>query len=195
VIRIREPIPSKRALFDIGVSGPIAGFVALLPFLVIGLMMSEVAPKPEVSITLGEPLLFKVLAKFIVGPLPEGHDVFLHPLGFAAWFGMFATVLNLMPFGQLDGGHIAHALFGKRSVYVSAVTLVAMVVLTIISRTWMLMTIVMLVMAFSLGIRHPYVPDDGPLDENRQLLAAVALVIFIICFIPVPIEVFFRSQG
>ncbi len=194
VIRIREAFPSKRALFDIGVAGPIAGFLALLPFLVIGLLMSEVAPKPAVSISLGEPLLFKALAKLMIGPLPEGHDIFLHPLGFAAWFGMLATALNLMPFGQLDGGHITYAVFGRRAAYASVATLGAAILLTFRSGSWVAMTAMMIIMAFFLGVRHPRIVDeDTPLDEKRQLLAAVALVIFISCFIPVPIEIFLRN--
>ena len=194
VIRIREAFPSKRALFDIGIAGPIAGFVALLPFLVVGLMMSEVSPKPEVALSLGEPLLFKAVAKLIIGPLPEGHDVFLHPLGFAAWFGMLATALNLMPFGQLDGGHITYSVFGRYAAYASVATLGAAVFLTFRTGSWVAMTVMMVVMAIFLGVRHPrMVDEDSPLDTKRKWLAAVALIIFVICFIPVPIEIFFRQ--
>ena len=194
VIRIREAFPSKRALFDIGIAGPIAGFVALLPFLVIGIMMSPVLPKPEMSINLGEPLLFKAVAHWHFGVLPEGQDIFLHPLGFAAWFGMLATALNLMPFGQLDGGHITYAVFGRHAAYASAATLGAAILLTIRTGSWVAMTVMMIAMAFFLGIRHPRVVDeDSSLDGKRKLLAALALVIFIICFIPVPIEIFFKK--
>ena len=194
VIRIREAFPSKRALFDIGIAGPIAGFVALLPFLVAGVMMSEVLPKPPVSVSLGEPLLFQAVAKMIIGPLPAGHDIFLHPLGFAAWFGMLATALNLMPFGQLDGGHITYAVFGRYAVYASVATLGAAIFLTFRSGSWIAMTVMMVVMAFVLGVRHPrMVDEDSPLDPKRKWLAAVALIIFILCFIPVPIEIFFRQ--
>ena len=194
VIRIREAFPSKRALFDIGIAGPIAGFVALLPFLVIGLMMSEVLPKPPVSVSLGEPLLFKAVASWIIGPLPAGHDVFLHPLGFAAWFGMLATALNLMPFGQLDGGHIMYAVFGRYAVYASVATLGAAVFLTFRTGSWVAMTAMMLVMAIFLGVRHPrMVDEDSPLDAKRKWLALIAFIIFVVCFIPVPIEIFFRQ--
>jgi membrane-associated protease RseP (regulator of RpoE activity) len=194
VIRIREAFPSKRALFDIGIAGPIAGFVVLLPFLVIGLTMSPVLPKPEMSINLGEPLLFKAISHWYFGVLPEGQDIFLHPLGFAAWFGMLATALNLMPFGQLDGGHIAYAVFGRHAAYASAATLGAAILLTIRTGSWIAMTVMMVAMAFFLGIRHPRVVDeDSPLDFKRKLLAAFALVIFIVCFIPVPIEIFFKK--
>ncbi len=194
VIRIREAFPSKRALFDIGIAGPIAGFVALLPFLFIGLAMSEILPKPPVAVTLGEPLLFKAAAALMIGPLPAGHDVFLHPLGFAAWFGMLATALNLMPFGQLDGGHITYAVFGRYAAYASVATLGAAVFLTFRTGSWIAMTVMMVVMAIFLGVRHPrMVDEDSPLDTKRKWLAAVALIIFVLCFIPVPIEIFLRS--
>jgi membrane-associated protease RseP (regulator of RpoE activity) len=194
VIRIREAFPSKRALFDIGVAGPIAGFVVLVPFLIAGLMLSSVETKPEQYIYFGEPLLFQGLSRVYFGPIPEGYDIFLHPLGFAAWFGMLATALNLMPFGQLDGGHIAYAVFGRRAAYVSVATLGAAIVLTLRSGSWVAMTVMMLIMAFFLGVRHPRIVDEeSPLDAKRKLIAAIALVIFIICFIPVPIELFFRS--
>ena len=194
VIRIREAFTSKRALFDIGIAGPIAGFVALLPFLVIGLKMSPVLPKPPVSLTLGEPLLFKALAAVMIGPLPEGHDIFLHPLGFAAWFGMLATALNLMPFGQLDGGHITYAVFGRRAAYASLATLGAAIFLTFRTGSWIAMTAMMVIMAIFLGVRHPrMVDEDSPLDAKRKWLALLALVIFILCFIPVPIEIFLRK--
>jgi membrane-associated protease RseP (regulator of RpoE activity) len=194
VIRIREAFPSKRALFDIGIAGPIAGFVALLPFLIAGLFMSEVLPKPPVAVSLGEPLLFKAMAALVIGPLPEGHDIFLHPLGFAAWFGMLATALNLMPFGQLDGGHIAYAVFGRYAAYASVATLGAAIFLTFRTGSWVAMTVMMVVMAIFLGIRHPRMMDeDSPLDARRKWLAVVALVIFVLCFIPVPIEIFLKQ--
>ena len=194
VIRIREAFPSKRALFDIGIAGPIAGFVALLPFLVAGVMLSSVRAVPEVYPYLGEPLLFKAVARLYFGELPPGHDIFLHPVGFAAWFGMLATALNLMPFGQLDGGHIAYAVFGPRSVYVSIATLGAAVFLTFRTGSWIAMTVMMVIMAIFLGVRHPrMVDEDSPLDARRKWLAVVALVIFILCFIPVPIDIFLQS--
>ncbi len=193
VIRIKEAFPSKRALFDIGIAGPIAGFVMMVPFLIAGVMLSTVQPIPQASIYFGEPLLFKALSRLYFGTIPAGHDIFLHPIGFAAWFGMLATALNLMPFGQLDGGHIAYAVFGRRASYVSVATLGAAVLLTLRSGSWVAMTVMMLAMAFFLGVRHPRIVDeDSPLDDGRKLLAAVALVIFILCFIPIPIEVFVR---
>jgi membrane-associated protease RseP (regulator of RpoE activity) len=194
VIRIREAFPSKKALFDIGVAGPIAGFLALLPFLYFGMNMSaavKIAPSPN-TIHFGDPLLLKAVAWLHFGPLPPGFDVVLHPMGFAAWWGMLATALNLLPFGQLDGGHIAYAVLGRRSGWVSIATLTAVVMLTLVSLSWISMTLLLLIMAFFLGFRHPRILDEGtPLDGRRRLVALFALVIFILCFTPVPIETFF----
>lgn len=194
VIRIKEAFPSKRALFDIGVAGPIAGFVMLLPFLYWGVTLSTVAPVahgPDV-LEFGEPLLFKAFAWMHFGAIPAGSEVFLHPMGFAAWWGMLATALNLLPFGQLDGGHIVYSLLGRRSSYVSIATVGVAMLLTLRSMSWISVTVMMLIMAFFLGVRHPRIRDEEtPLDGVRRLIALCALVIFILCFTPVPIQTFF----
>lgn len=193
VIRIKEAFPSTRALFDIGVAGPIAGFVVLVPFLYIGLLMSGVAtfPKSGEIIFFGEPLLFKLLAWLQFGRLPAGQDIVLHPMGFAAWFGMLATALNLLPFGQLDGGHIMYALFRRRSAAISLITLVAALGLTVRSWSWLAMTVMMVAMAFLFGLRHPRVIQEHNLDRGRVAVAALAVVIFVLCFTPVPMDVLF----
>jgi len=197
VIRIREPFPSKRALFDIGVAGPIAGFVALLPFLYWGVQWSVVGPRPvnpQFMLEFGEPLLFKALSYAHFGPIPAGSEVYLHGTGFAAWFGMLATALNLLPFGQLDGGHISYAVVGRRSWMVSLATLAVTILLLIFqSFSWLSMAIVMLAMAWFLGLRHPPVADEGePLDPVRKGIAFGALVMFVLCFTPVPIQTLFK---
>jgi membrane-associated protease RseP (regulator of RpoE activity) len=194
VIRIKEAFPSKRALFDIGVAGPIAGFVMLLPILYWGVTLSTIAPVahgPDV-LEFGEPLLFKAFAWMHFGLIPEGSEVLLHPVGFAAWWGMLATALNLMPFGQLDGGHIVYSLLGRRSSYVSIATVGVAMLLTLRSMSWISVTIMMLIMAFFLGVRHPRIRDEEtPLDGVRRLVALCAFVIFVLCFTPVPIQTFF----
>ncbi|MFI5179050.1 MAG: site-2 protease family protein [Vicinamibacterales bacterium] len=194
VIRIKEVFPSKRALFDIGVAGPIAGFVMLLPFLYWGVTLSTVGPVahgPDV-LEFGEPLLFKAFAWLHFGAIPDGQEVYLHPMGFAAWWGMLATALNLLPFGQLDGGHIVYSLLGRRSSYVSIATVGVAMLLTLRSMSWISVTVMMLVMAFFLGVRHPRIRDEEtPLDSRRRVVAFCALVIFVLCFTPVPIQTFF----
>jgi membrane-associated protease RseP (regulator of RpoE activity) len=188
VIRIREAFPSKRALFDIGVAGPLAGFLVLLPFLVIGVALSEVGPVPDQAIYFGEPLLYKALEWGFFGTIPDGHDVMLHPMGFAAWWGMFATALNLLPFGQLDGGHIMYASLGRRAAVVSALSLGAVLALAILSPSWIAMAVLMTVMSLLFGFRHPRIIDEhDPLDARRQTVAIVSAIVFAICFTPVPI--------
>jgi membrane-associated protease RseP (regulator of RpoE activity) len=195
VIRIREPFPSRRALFDIGVAGPLAGFVTLLPFLVIGIYWSTVdviPPSGDVQVWLGEPWLFQGLARLIHGPLLDGTDIFIHPLGFAAWFGMLATALNLLPFGQLDGGHLSYAVFGPRSRYFSMVTLGLVVCLAWFSTSWIVMAIMLSAMAYFMGFRHPAPIDDWtPLGRGRIIVALIALAILIGCFTPEPISINF----
>lgn len=190
VIKIREPFPSRAALFDIGVAGPLAGFVALLPFLIAGIWLSDIAPlEPEPgTMLLGEPLLLKAAARFIHGPLGEGMDIVIHPLGFGAWFGMLATALNLLPFGQLDGGHIAYAVFGPRSVLISTVTLAVVIALSFVATSWIAMAIMLSVMTWFVGLRHPAPYNDfTPLSKGRVFVAFLALLILIGCFTPTPI--------
>ena len=188
VIRIKEPFPSKRALFDIGVAGPIAGFVALVPLLIWGMTMSEVGPVPPGALYFGEPLLWKLLEWWFFGLIPSGMDVMLHPMGFAAWWGMLATALNLLPFGQLDGGHIMYASLGRRATVVSALVLALVMMLAVLSVSWIVLAVMMAVMAAIFGFRHPRVIDEHePLDGDRQLVAIIAAIIFALCFTPVPI--------
>lgn len=194
VIRIREAFPSRRALFDIGVAGPIAGFVTLVPFLIVGIYLSEVdvAPRGASAFWLGEPLLFQWLARLIHGPLLEGTDIFIHPLGFAAWFGMLATALNLLPFGQLDGGHIAYAVFGARARYLSMATWAVVIVMVWFSYSWIVMAAMLSAMAYFMGFRHPAPLDDWtPLNRGRIIVALIALAILIGCFTPEPITIDF----
>lgn len=192
VIRIKEPFPSRAALFDIGVAGPIAGFITLLPFMIGGILLSDVTtiPNEPGTLILGEPLLFQALARLVHGPLPDGADIMIHPMGFAAWFGMLATALNLLPFGQLDGGHIAYAILGHRATRLSVATLGIVVVLAFFSTSWIAMAVMLSAMAWFVGFRHPAPWDDvTPLSRGRLLVAACAVLIFIGCFTPVPITI------
>lgn len=190
-IKIREMFPSKAVLFDIGVAGPIAGFVVLVPALFWGLQRSNIAPLPEdfVGLSLGEPLLFKLAAWLMWGAVSDGHSLNLHPMAFAAWFGLIATALNLMPFGQLDGGHIAYAALGPRATVVSIATVLVAVALTLVSSSWLVVTIMMLVMLLTVGARHPRVIDEHtPLDPTRRWVALASAIILVLCFTPAPIE-------
>ena len=190
-IRIRQPIPTKRMLFDIGVAGPIAGFIVVVPALFLGLSLSRVLPLPEdfVGFSLGEPLLFRLAAWMVWGTAPEGYSLNLHPMAFAAWFGLLATALNLFPIGQLDGGHISYATLGARSTLVTMTAAAAVVLLTFQSPSWIAWAVLMVVMLVAFGPRHPRTLDHHiPLDRRRILVALGALVMFILCFTPAPIE-------
>jgi membrane-associated protease RseP (regulator of RpoE activity) len=190
-IRIRSRIPSKIALFDIGIAGPLAGFVVVVPALFIGLAASRVVPLPDnfEGFEFGEPLLFRLASRLIFGDLPAGHSVNLHPIGWAAWFGMLATALNLFPVNQLDGGHIAYAVLGKRSVWVTLTMLMVAIGLTVVSSSWIVWTVLLTLMLFLLGPHHPpTLNDHEPLTRGRLALAVAAVVMLALCFTPVPIE-------
>ena len=190
-IRIREPIPTKRMLFDIGIAGPIAGFLVVVPALIIGLSMSRVVEVPAdfSGVSLGEPLLFKLVSWLLWGSPPDNYSLNLHPIAFAAWFGLLATALNLFPVGQLDGGHISYAVLGRRSSHVTLVMLAVAAGLVYFSTSWIVWTVMMVVMLFGFGRHHPRTFDeDEPLDRSRQILAAVALLMLIVCFTPAPIR-------
>lgn len=192
-IRIREQIPSKNMLFDIGIAGPIAGFVVAVPALFIGLSMSHVVrlpANPSDMLELGEPLLFKFASWLLWGTQPDGYSLNMHPMAFAAWFGMLATALNLFPIGQLDGGHVSYAVLGSRwSTYLTFAMLGVAVGLAFFASSWIVWTVMMVAMLFIFGPKHPRVFDeDVPLDRTRLLLAAFAVVMFILCFTPSPIR-------
>jgi membrane-associated protease RseP (regulator of RpoE activity) len=193
-IRIKSRIPNKVALFDIGIAGPLAGFVVAVPALFIGLMLSRIDRLPENGeglVELGEPLLFQFAAWLVWGNVADGYSINMHPMAFAAWFGLLATALNLFPIAQLDGGHISYAVLGARSTTITIVMVGVAIGLAFMSATWIVWTVLLVVMIATLGPRHPpTLYDDEPLDQGRVLLAGVAMVILIVCFTPVPIGEF-----
>ena len=192
VIRIRQPIPTKRILFDIGVAGPIAGFVVAVPALFLGLSLSRVLPLPEdfIGLSLGEPPMFRLAAWMIWGTTPDGYSLNLHPVALAAWFGLLVTALNLFPIGQLDGGHISYATLGARSTLITIAAAATVLLLTLVSPlSWIAPAVLVMVMLIKLGPGHPRTLDHHiPLDRTRLLVAVGAVVMFILCFTPAPIE-------
>jgi len=191
-IRIREPIPQKRVLFDIGIAGPIAGFLIAVPTIFIGIAMSNIVPLPNPlppnTVIYGEPLIYKIASRLLWGAMPAGHDLNLHPMGFGAWFGLFATALNLFPVGQLDGGHISYAVLGRRSSQVTLATIGVGLALSVFAGSWVVWSVMMLVMLRLFGRHHPPVFDEEiPLDRGRVMLALFAVVMFVLCFMPVPL--------
>ncbi len=182
-IRIRQPIPSKRMLFDIGIAGPIAGFLVAVPALFIGVAMSHVVRIPDnISgmLELGEPLLFRLAAWVCWGTPPDGYSLNMHPMAFAAWFGLLATALNLFPIGQLDGGHIWYAVLGQRSTYVTFATIgVAIALSAFFSTSWIVWTALTIVMLFdvrpaaSTRLRRRRAARSIPADSGRLCAADV----------------------
>jgi len=196
-IRIRDRIPSKIALFDIGIAGPIAGFLIAVPALFFGLAMStiETLPADFVGMELGEPLLFKAASWLMWGDVPDGMSINLHPMGFAAWFGLLATALNLFPIGQLDGGHVAYAVLGRRSAVVTIVAICVAMGLVFVSTSWLVWSILVILMLVLMGPHHPpTLNDDVPMDRGRLLIAAFGLFMLIVCFTPAPLETFVMGQ-
>lgn len=190
-IRIRQPITTKPALFDIGVAGPFAGFLVAVPALLVGLRLSRVVELPPgfAGLSLGEPLLFKAAAWLMWGSVPDTMSINLHPMAFAAWFGLLATALNLFPIGQFDGGHIAYAVLGRRSSWITILALLAAFGLSLYSSSWVVWTLLATGLLFAFGWRHPPTWDeDVPLDASRLWLAFAALAVLILCFTPAPIE-------
>lgn len=181
IIRMRAPLTDRRALFDIGVAGPIAGFVVAVIALVIGLRLSTVVPiQTSYGMHLGEPLLLQFASWVVIGPLSPTADVILHPVGFAAWFGLFITSLNLLPIGQLDGGHVAYALLGERQRSV-AVALIPILMLFgwLGWKGWFLWV----GLAGLMGLAHPPVRNPGrELGGLRLFIGWIALLIFVLTF-------------
>jgi membrane-associated protease RseP (regulator of RpoE activity) len=187
-IKMRSPVMNKRVLLDVGANGPLAGLLVTIPILAIGLQLSEVraldAPGGE-GMTLGTSLILSAMTSLILGNLPDTHQVILHPLGFAGWIGLLVTSMNLIPVGQLDGGHIAYAVFGRRTRHISRAVLLGMLVLGIwASSMWLMWALILFLL---LGVRHPAPLDyDVPLDRRRRILGLCMLAVFVITFVPVP---------
>ncbi len=184
-IKLKSPVIDRRSLFDIGIAGPLAGLFLAIPVLIVGLTLSEIVPaQGHEGISLGSPLLFTWLQKMTLGPIPDGMDVLLHPVAFAGWIGFFVTALNLLPLGQLDGGHIAYALLGRQSEKLAFLTATILAFLGITFWTgWLFWAFV----AFMLGFKHPPPMNDvTPLDPRRRLLALGALLLLHCLITPVP---------
>lgn len=196
-IKIVSPMPSRRAVFDIGVAGPIAGFIALIPVAIIGFLTmqqispAETAPASDIGIYFSDPLFFKILAP--VFGIDLSQPIVSNPFYFAAWVGLLVTALNLFPSGQLDGGHALYAVFGEkvhrwsgRIVFVSAALLSITGWFLYNSPSGFLFAVLLGVM---LRVGHPEPYDFAPLDLKRKIVAVLTLFIFILCFTPFPIQV------
>jgi len=213
LIRLRSPIPSRDAVLDIGAGGPIAGAIVAVPLYAWGLAHSEVRAVGEMAVSntgsiwsiaqallqgetlswggdtmvFGDSLLTYGLQRLVVGPLAPGYDVFVHPVALAAWLGLFVTTLNLIPLGQLDGGHVTYAWLGERgalrlSRLVSWALLAAGIFVSLNWLVWWLLT------RLVIGLRHPPAILDEPITGGRRAVAVASMLLFLLTFVAVPIR-------
>lgn len=186
-IKIKSPIYRKDALLQIGAAGPIAGFIVAVPALIIGLSLSQVVEisSADIGIILGDSILMKLLLVIIFPGLSETQDIMLHPIAFAGWIGLLVTMLNLLPIGQLDGGHIAYAMLGRKHDIVGKIALLALIPMGLLSLNWLVWAV--LIMVLMRTTKHPPVHDvDVPLSDKNKRIGYVCLAIFVLCFIPIP---------
>lgn len=187
LISSKDPMPNKKALFDIGIAGPLAGFIVAIPVTAIGIYTAEIVPMlslneiPSGEAVFGSSFLIEILARGILD-IPKGFTIDMNPILFAGWVGLLITSINLLPAGQLDGGHIFRAVLGEKQKYAGWIAIVIM----IFTGWWFFAFIII----FAMGMMHPPpLNDDTELDIRRRLLFLVALAMLILCFIPFPIYV------
>jgi membrane-associated protease RseP (regulator of RpoE activity) len=188
VIRSKSPFITRNQLLDVGAAGPLSGMIVAIPILIWGLAHPQFIPIQPTHdmMTLGDSLLFSFINGLVAPSTPSGFMPVLHPVAFAGWVGFLVTMLNLMPIGQLDGGHIVYALFGKIQHKIAYVFLFIILGLSIIWYGWL----VWIVLGFLIKPAHPpTVLDDMPLDRRRKIIGYICIVVFILCFIPAPISI------
>ncbi len=195
-IRIKSPFQHRRSLFDVGISGPLAGFVFVVPALFIGIAHSQLIPKASIhgAYYFGEPLIFRWVGRIMLGYRPEVQDMMAHPIAMAAWFGLLATCLNLFPIWQLDGGHIAYAILGrerqKRLSVIGTIILISVSFLGWPLPSYLVFGFLLLILGARFRFYHPpTLFDDQGLGNARLWLGILALIILILCFTPVPISI------
>lgn len=192
-ISMRDPLPSRRALLDVGASGPLVGFAIAIPVTILGLFLTAADPRPLLPIggelLVPQPSLFYGFLRYFF-PIPEG--IAIHPLAFAGWVGLFVTAINLLPAGQLDGGHIARALLGERQGMVSWAALLLLLGLSLFYTGWLIFAFLILI----IGVRHPPPLNDlSRLDTGRKLVGIAAVVILLTTFVVAPFNVAPSPQG
>jgi membrane-associated protease RseP (regulator of RpoE activity) len=182
VINVKSPIPNKKALFDLGVSGPLAGIVVTVVVLIIGIHYSTVAPIQGESLKFFPPLIMIIISYFVAPTVPPGYLLMIHPVAFAGWVGVIITMLNLMPVAFLDGGHISRSIF---SVKIHQILSILGIIVTLILG-WIPMAILMMVILF-MTKKHPGALDNvSTLTRDRKIIAVLALVVLILCLSPIP---------
>jgi membrane-associated protease RseP (regulator of RpoE activity) len=201
-IRMRSNPRTRRAMFDIGAAGPWAGVLVAIPALVIGLYLSDITPldKSQGGYELGNSLLFLGLSRLVLGLDPNTVNVNLHPAAFAGWLGLLITSINLLPVGQLDGGHVTYALFPRRHRTISILFVITLILLVLVPLAlgrspwwgWMLWAI----LSVALGVGHPATVDrDTPLDSRRTIAAWATIALFVVTFSPMPISLHLPEEN
>jgi membrane-associated protease RseP (regulator of RpoE activity) len=187
-IRIRSPIVNRRALFDVAIAGPLVGFLVAVPAFALAVAKSKFifGGDEQALFVFGRPLIERILEALLRPGIPH-ETLLLHPVGRAAWVGIFATALNLLPAGQLDGGHILYAIASERHRRVTLAVAILLVPLAIhYWLGWFMWAVLLLI----IGFRHPPLVDRWePLDRRRRSWALVALLIFVLCFMPAPLAI------
>jgi membrane-associated protease RseP (regulator of RpoE activity) len=190
VIRMRSPARDRNSLFDIAAAGPLAGLAVAVPALLLGLSWSTIVPEPPGGrVVFGDSLLLSALTQLLVGPIPRGMMLYTHPMADAAWVGFFVTALNLFPVGQLDGGRIAYALFGRRHRVIGVATFVALLALGAVTgaANWMVWGALLF---FLVGFHHgPPLDDVTPLAPVRWIVGALCLLLLVLLIPPIPIQI------
>ena len=185
-IRMRTPT-NRKALFDVGAAGPWAGFLVAIPAVFYGLSLSEVRALDTSTggLVLGDSLVFRWLTRLALGVSPADVIILLHPIALAGWFGLFITFLNLLPVGQLDGGHVVYALIGRRHRWVARCSLLVIIGLAFLGwQGWVMWAVLVTV----LGLDHPPTIDDTPLDPRRRVAGWLTIALFVVTFMPVPLR-------
>ncbi|MCP4197330.1 MAG: site-2 protease family protein [Proteobacteria bacterium] len=214
VIVMRGRIKSRNALMEVGAGGPIAGMIVAIPILLVGLSLSPVGLPPEGGLMEGQSLLYMLLKRIAVGPIPEGSDVILHPMAWAGWIGLLVTMLNLFPIGQLDGGHIFYALWGKAHIHASRFFHIGLFVLglsvmaywtfdaynrglvgdafwtgVLTGTNWLVLGVLILIFSKKsrMGLAHPPTDDDS-LSPVHRAIGIGCFVLLVLIFTPVPLR-------
>ena len=184
-IKMKSPMLDRRMLLDVGAAGPLAGMIVAVPVLFMGLLLSEIRPgAAEAGLNLGSSLLFSLMSWIVHGYLPDECNIVLHPIAFSGWIGLLVTCLNLLPVGQLDGGHVAYAIFGPGQRVVAVIVVAVLILLGLTGwNGWLVWAAILLLM----GTRHPRVVYEWiPLDDTRKVIGWVTLAIFVMTFTPTP---------